>query len=193
MPSAVEALVRERIRAHRRARGWSLDDLASRTLLSPSTLSRIETGNRGIGLDVLAAIAGALDLPVGALVDVGDGDDDVVIRPQAGAGWPGTTTWPLSRPGSSTTAIKVRLVPDAGDHSDGGGPTPQVHPGHDWLYVLSGTVRLTLGERRIDVHAGEAAEFSTMVPHAVVAAGGPAEVLMIFDADGRHAHLHHGG
>ena len=40
----VEDLVRQRIRGLRVARGWSLDDLAARSLLSPSTLSRIETG-----------------------------------------------------------------------------------------------------------------------------------------------------
>jgi len=49
-----------------------------------------------------------------------------------------------------------------------------VHPGHEWLTVLSGTARLRLGGRTILVDAGEAAEFSTMIPHAVGAADGPA-------------------
>ena len=38
------------------------------------------------------------------------------------------------------------------------------------------------------VRAGEAAEFSTMVPHSFVAAGGPAELIMLFDRDGPLAH-----
>ncbi|HVX68902.1 MAG TPA: cupin domain-containing protein, partial [Mycobacteriales bacterium] len=94
------------------------------------------------------------------------------------------TTWLLSRPTSSTSALKVRLEPTR---------TPmeqRVHPGHDWFFVLEGRVRLSLGDREVMVEAGEAAEFATMTPHAVSAVGGPAEVIMIFDRDGKHAHLH---
>jgi quercetin dioxygenase-like cupin family protein len=55
--------------------------------------------------------------------------------------------------------------------------------------VLSGTVALRLAERTILIQAGEAAEFSTMVPHAFGAAGEPAEVLCILDHDGERTHL----
>jgi quercetin dioxygenase-like cupin family protein len=65
----------------------------------------------------------------------------------------------------------------------------RVHPGKDWFTVLSGTVVLLLGERTILVEAGQAAEFSTMVPHAFGAHDGPAEVLCIFDHDGQRTHL----
>jgi quercetin dioxygenase-like cupin family protein len=66
----------------------------------------------------------------------------------------------------------------------------KVHPGYEWFTVLSGEARLQLGERTILVEAGCAAEFSTMVPHAVSAADGPVEILSIFDQDGERAHLH---
>jgi quercetin dioxygenase-like cupin family protein len=56
--------------------------------------------------------------------------------------------------------------------------------------VLSGTVRLELGERVILVEAGDAAEFDTMVPHFIGALDGPVEILTIFDRDGERAHLH---
>jgi len=65
-----------------------------------------------------------------------------------------------------------------------------VHPGREWFTVLSGTVRLQLGERTILVEPGQAAEFSTMVPHIIAAHGGPVEILTIFDHDGDRAHLH---
>ena len=65
----------------------------------------------------------------------------------------------------------------------------QVHPGYEWFTVLSGTVRLRLGERTIVVREGQAAEFSTMTPHAVEAHEGPVELLTIFDHDGERAHL----
>ena len=65
----------------------------------------------------------------------------------------------------------------------------RVHPGRDWFTVLSGTIVLRLGERTILVGPNEAAEFSTMVPHAFGAHGGPAEILCILDHEGERSHL----
>jgi quercetin dioxygenase-like cupin family protein len=94
------------------------------------------------------------------------------------------TTWPLSRPTAAVTAVKVRLEPSRE------APEARVHPGHDWFFVLVGRVQLTLGDRIVEVVAGEAAEFSTMTPHAIHALDEPAELLMVFDRDGQRAHLH---
>ena len=69
------------------------------------------------------------------------------------------------------------------------GETLRVHPGHDWFTVLSGTARLQLGERTILVETGDAAEFSTMVPHAIGPHGGPVEILAILDPAGDRAHI----
>jgi ribosome-binding protein aMBF1 (putative translation factor) len=44
-------MVRTRLRSLRRTLGWSLDDLAERSHLSASTISRIETGKRALSLD----------------------------------------------------------------------------------------------------------------------------------------------
>ena len=183
---ALDGLVRQRIRGLRAARGWSLDDLAARCFLSPSTLSRIETGHRRIALDQLAPIARALGTTLDQLVESAD-DGDVVIRPQRDEAR-GVTAWMLTRePGPhGVTVAKMRLTrPPPGEDGTGLG----VHPGRDWFTVLSGTVVLRLGERAILVEAGQAAEFSTMIPHAVGARGGPAEILCIFDHDGQRTHL----
>jgi transcriptional regulator with XRE-family HTH domain len=185
----LDALVRQRIRGLREARGWSLDALAARCYLSPSTLSRIETGHRRIALDQLVPIAQALETSLDALIESGD-DADVVIRPQVDE-QAGRTTWVLSRgDGSSGVFVaKMRMTPTR--------PYPVeqlgVHPGRDWFTVLSGTARLQLGERVILVEAGDAAEFSTMVPHAISAHRGVAEVLTILDRDGQRAHLRTAG
>ena len=180
----LDALVRRRIRGLRAAKGWSLDDLAGRCFLSPSTLSRIETGHRRIALDQLAPIARALGSTIDQLVDTAD-DQDVVIRPQQDESR-GTTSWLLTRDRAphGLTVAKVRMT----GPSEHRGELP-VHPGRDWFTVLSGTVRLQLGERVILVEPGQAAEFSTMVPHAIGAEGGPAEILTILDRDGERAHL----
>ena len=178
----VERLARDRLRSLRTTLGLSLDELAGRTGLSPSTISRIETGKRTLSLDVLVPLAAALQVSLDVLFER-PGDDDVVIRPvsqRSGS----RTTWLLNRPDGRTLAMKMRLEPTRQR------PAQRVHPGHDWFVVTTGRVRLWLGDRQVEVAAGEAAEFSTMTPHAVSALGGPAELVMVFDRDGQRAHVH---
>jgi transcriptional regulator with XRE-family HTH domain len=182
----LDGLVRQRIRGLRVARGWSLDDLATRCYLSPSTLSRIETGHRRIALDQLAPIARALGTTLDQLVESGD-DEDVVIRPERDE-VRGLTTWLLSRESGpqGVTVAKMRITRPAPRR---GTTELKVHPGKDWFTVLSGTVVLMLGERTIRVEVGEAAEFSTMIPHAFGVQDGPAEIICILDHDGQRTHL----
>jgi transcriptional regulator with XRE-family HTH domain len=178
----IEQVVRTRLRSLRNTLGLSLDELAERTNLSPSTISRVETGKRTISLDILLPLASALQVDLDALLDVRS-DDDVVIRPVPNSS-ADRTTWMLSRPTASTIAVKMRIEPSRQTEQ-------RVHPGHDWFFVITGRIRLLLGEREITVEAGESAEFSTMTPHAFAAIDGPAELIMIFDRDGQRAHVHH--
>lgn len=183
----LDGLVRQRVRGLRVSQGWTLDALARRCNISASTLSRIETGHRRVALDQLVPIARALGTTLDQLVEPA-GDDDVVIRPEPRR-YPGTVTWLLSRDRAESGVVvaKMRLSPIPGGPSE-----LRVHPGHEWFTVLSGTVRLHLSERIIDVQAGEAAEFDTMTPHAFGAYRKNAEILTIFDRDGERAHLHEG-
>jgi transcriptional regulator with XRE-family HTH domain len=179
----LEETARRRLRTLRQARGWTLDDLAQRAHLGASTISRIETGQRRLALDQLVTLARALGTTVDDLLADDDGDD-VVIRPSPSGH--GGAVWLLSRPDDPSGRVVAKMrVPVGGAEP----PERQVHPGHDWFYVLTGTVRLVLGGREHVVAAGEAASFSTLTPHAVVAVGGPAEVLSIFDHHGERAHL----
>ena len=178
----IEETVRTRLRSLRQTLGLSLDSVAALTHLSASTISRVETGRRTISLDVLVPLARALNVDLDVLLDVHQ-DDDVVIRPTPSVSGV-TTMWMLSRPTGNTIAIKMRVQP-----SDG--PVDQrVHPGHDWFCVIEGRVRLLLGDREIVVETGEAAEFTTMTPHAIQAIDAPAELIMIVDRDGQRAHVH---
>ena len=181
--SKIDQVVRTRLRSLRNTLGLSLNELAARTNLSPSTISRVETGNRTISLDVLIPLAAALQVDLDALLDLRS-DDDVVIHPVPSRSG-GRTTWLLSRPTGNTIAVKLRLEPTARTSEQ------RVHPGHDWFFVTVGRVRLLLGEREIIVETGEAAEFATMTPHSVAAIDEPAELIMIFDRDGQRAHVHH--
>ena len=187
--SDLDRLIRQRIRSLRLAQGWTLDALAARCHISPSNLSRIETGRRRIALDQLVPIARALDTTIDQLVESGD-DQDVVIRPQP-CDTPGYTTWLLSRERSlgGVTVAKMRITLQEPRPAD----TLPVHPGHEWFTVLSGTARLQLGERTILIQEGNAAEFSTMTPHAISAHDGPVEILTILDHNGERAHLRSSG
>src|SRR5918998_1992138 len=124
-PNDIERVVRTRLRSLRNTLGLSLDELAARTNLSPSTISRVETGKRTISLDVLLPLATALRVDLDALLDVRN-DDDVVIRPTPDSSGE-RTTWMLSRPTSSTIALKMRLEPTRKTLEQ------RAHPGHDWF------------------------------------------------------------
>ncbi|MBN9618730.1 MAG: helix-turn-helix domain-containing protein [Actinobacteria bacterium] len=179
----LDAVIRARIRGLRQSRGWSLDALAVRCHLSASTLSRIETGHRRISLDQLVPIARALGSSLDQLVESVD-DDDVVIRPQRNRAH-GHTSWILSRDDGPQGLLVAKMR-----YTNRRRPAELgVHPGRDWFTVLSGTVRLYLGERVILVETGQAAQFSTLTPHAITAYGGPTEILTILDRDGQRAHL----
>jgi len=62
-----EALGRQ-IREHRRRRGWILQDLASRVGVSVATLSAIENRKVSLEVELLLAIAQALDVPLDELL-----------------------------------------------------------------------------------------------------------------------------
>ncbi|MGW2862418.1 helix-turn-helix domain-containing protein [Streptomyces sp. NPDC001205] len=176
----LDSLVRRRIRALRLAQGWSLDELAGRAKLSQSTLSRIENGQRRLALDSLVTLARALDTTLDQLVETVE--DDIVSNPMIDASR-GQLRWPIKAdPGM--TVIRQRMTEPPPDSPS----RLRAHPGREWLVVLSGTAVLLLGNRRFRVETNQAAEFPTMLPHAIGAEGGPCEVLGIFDRDARRGH-----
>ena len=176
----VDSLVRKRIRALRMAQGWSLEELANRSRLSQSTLSRIENGQRRLALDQLVTLARALDTSLDQLVETAT--DDVVSSPMIDAAH-GLMRWSIKAdPG--VTVVRQRLVnPPPSNPS-----RMRAHPGREWLVVLSGTAVLLLGNRRLRVESNQSAEFPTMLPHAIGAESGPCEILGIFDRDARRGH-----
>jgi transcriptional regulator with XRE-family HTH domain len=177
----LDSLVRKRIRALRVAQGWSLEELASRARISPSSLSRIENGQRRLALDQLATLARALDTSLDQLVETDT--DDVIANPMID-GAHGRMRWPVKAdPGMSV--VRQRITDPPPDNPS----RLRAHPGREWLVVLSGTAVLLLGNRRFRVETNQAAEFPTMLPHAIGAEGGPCEIMGIFDRDARRGHL----
>ncbi|WP_443334805.1 helix-turn-helix domain-containing protein [Streptomyces sp. CCNWLW230] len=180
----LDSLVRKRIRALRVAQGWSLEELAGRANISQSSLSRIENGQRRLALDQLVILARALDTSLDQLVETAS--DDVVTSPMID-GAHGLMRWPMKgEPGMSV--VRQRMTEPPPDNP----ARMRAHPGREWLVVLSGTATLMLGHRRFRVETNQAAEFPTMLPHAIGADGGPCEILGIFDRDARRGHQRDG-
>lgn len=171
-----------RLRAARQERGWTLDDLANKADMSSSTLSRLESGKRQASLELLLPITRQLGIRIDDLLDPPNRDPRVrrpAIRREA------ITIAPLSREESDVRAFKITYHPGAPDQE------LKVHDGHEWLYVLSGRLRLTLGEHEHVLERGEAAEFDTTTPHLMRAEGAkPAEVISLFNTVGERLHLH---
>ena len=62
--------------------------------------------------------------------------------------------------------------------------------GHEWVYVLTGRLRLLLGDRDLVLAEGEVAEFDTRTPHALLNPGpGPTELLTLFGPQGERMHV----
>ncbi|WP_174186539.1 helix-turn-helix domain-containing protein [Nocardia barduliensis] len=176
----LDGLVRKRIRALRVAQGWSLEELAGRANLSQSTLSRIENGQRRLALDQLVTLARALDTSLDQLVETAS--DDVVTSPMIDSAH-GVMRWPIKGDPGMTVMRQRMTQPPPDDPA-----RMRAHPGREWIVVLSGTAILMLGHRRFRVETNQAAEFPTMLPHALGAEGGPCEILGIFDRDARRGH-----
>ncbi|HSZ45029.1 MAG TPA: XRE family transcriptional regulator [Streptosporangiaceae bacterium] len=179
---AALAAVGPRLRTIRRQREATLAALAEATGISVSTLSRLESGQRRPTLELLLPLARAhgvqLDDLVGGPVT---GDPRVHLRPITRDGM---TMIPLSRRPGGVQAYKL-IIP-----ASRAAPRPQTHEGYEWLYVLDGQLRLVLGDQDLVMRPGEAAEFSTQVPHWFGSAGrGGVELLSLFGRQGERAHL----
>jgi len=185
-PLAPLQLLGDRLRTLRARRGASLADVAARTGISASTLSRLESAQRkpslelilplaaeyGVGLDELMALPTALDPRITPVIEELNGQ---LIQH-------------LSRRSSDVQVRRTRIPGSAT-------PPPRApvsHPGFDWVYVLSGTLVLLLGDTEWRLGPGQAAEFDTSTPHWF----GPADhravdYLSLFTHAGERAH-HHG-
>ncbi|MFJ6898527.1 helix-turn-helix domain-containing protein [Streptomyces hokutonensis] len=172
-----------RLRAAREQRGATLTGVSCATGISPSTLSRIETGRRrptlevvlqlakeyGVSLDELAGTAPAPAAERRTSVPLSFGDDKAVL--------------PLTRYVGGLHAHK-HVLPTVEEPP----PRPRQvsHDGYEWLCVLYGRLWLALGDQDLVLTAGDVAEFDTRTPHGVANAGsgGPVEYLIMFGPQG---------
>ena len=181
---AVLTAVGPRLRELRRRRGSTLAQLSEETGISVSTLSRLESGQRRPTLELLLPLARSHQVPLDELVGAPEtGDPRVHPRPVVHHG---ITSLPLTRRPGGVQAFKQVYPPGW----PGGEPEQKTHEGYDWVYVLSGRLRLLLAEHDLVLGPGEVAEFDTRTPHWFGNPGPePAEVLALFGPQGERMHV----
>ena len=170
-----------RLKQLRARRGVTLTALSETTGISKSTLSRLETGQRRASLELLLPLAQAYRVPLGrpgrrtrGRRPTHPAQGHKGQRPHGPAADPlpgGVQAWKIIVPASNSE------------------PAPKSHEGYEWLFVLSGRMRLVLGDHDLVLGAGEAAEFDTRVPHWFGSTGDqPAEILSMFGPQGERVH-----
>ncbi|MCB5908147.1 helix-turn-helix domain-containing protein [Streptomyces pinistramenti] len=168
--------VAPRLRDLRRRSGLTLEAAARRVGLSPAHLSRLETNRRQPSLPMLLALARTYGTTVSDLLGETAPERDPIVRagraePSEAGGW---TYWTLGGAGRAMQALRLH-VPQRAQ-----GDLVRVHPGEEWLYVLTGQLRLTLGEAVHLLGPGDAAHFDSLTPHRIAAASpGGTDLLFV--------------
>lgn len=159
--------VADSLKAFRRDRELSLDDLSARSGVSRAALSQIEGGRTNPTLAVLWKIAVGLEIPFHDLLNLNRDESAIVLR--AGDAPPlrsadGRTESRLLSPGGASTDTEVyelRLLPKATHKSE-----PHARGTTETLIVLTGALRLIVGNQTYELAAGDSSYFRADVEHA---------------------------
>jgi transcriptional regulator with XRE-family HTH domain len=170
----------DRLRELRTRRGWTLDDLAKRTTLSKSYLSRLEEGERQASIAALLSLANAYGVSIASLFgsELKSAEECTIVRGanQAPREGNGILYTPLSNNMKSSSLQPIRLVVPA----DRTGDELYRHDGEEWLYVLKGKLQLILAEAIHELSPGDAAHFDARLPHRLMAVGGhDVEIILV--------------
>ncbi|MER8071844.1 XRE family transcriptional regulator [Streptomyces sp. NPDC094034] len=159
--------VAPRLRELRRGRRLTLETAAGRAGLSPAHLSRLETGLRQPSLPMLLSLARIYGTTVSELLGEMPPERDPIVR--AGRMEPVEADgWTYHQAGGSGRAMQpLRVQVPYGAQGD----LVRVHPGEEWLHVLEGRLRLTLGDAVHVLDPGDSAHFDSLTPHRIAAAG----------------------
>lgn len=162
------------LRAVRRQRGLTLEQLATQTGLTKSYLSKIERGHSTPSIAVALKVAGALDVDVARLFSGEAAADTITVDRAADRSAQRYQALGSALLGKSMSPFVVR---------PGGAPTEDPHPEHagqELVFVHTGTVELDYGGQTITLDTGDSAYFDATVSHKLRAVGaGRAEVLVV--------------
>ena len=171
----------DHLRDARRRRHLSLRDLAGRLGLSPSLISQVETGRARPSVSTRYAIASELDVSLDELLfnDAGragrSGESPLTVVPAATAPVPGSTTGPVQRADDRKVIrlASTESIPGIDflyvTYEVGGASSPehefQRHGGHEWGFVISGRLGVTIGFEEHELGPGDSISIDSTVPH----------------------------
>ena len=170
----------DKIRRLRLQRGLTQEELAGRCELSKSFISLVERDLTSPSLDTLGDLLETLgsDLPT-FFTESGSeklvfGSEDIFVKEDP-EGMKGLIKWLIpSAQKNQMEPIMVEMAP--GGETDEDDP----HEGEEFGYVLSGTIRIMLGDRSERVRRDESFYFHPNAPHKLVNIGKtPCKVLWV--------------
>jgi len=168
-----------RIRAFRKMRRLTLKSVASHAGVSESFLSQVERGNSGASVSTLKLIAEALGLSLSDLFSEGGAPQHRVVRPEERPRIlaAGVVKYMLTqRPLKELEVLEGEFEPGATT----GGVEYTHGDSQELLYVLDGTVELTLGGETFTLTASCSMEYRSSVAHGLRNVGkGTARLLWI--------------
>ena len=178
------ATMGDRLRQARTARGISLRSLARQVGVSPSLISQVETGRAKPSVNTLYALANELGISLDELLFVdaapAGGTIDGSAPPPFDEPLPHE---PVQRAGARASirlgsgVVWERLTTESLRNVDflyvtyevGGASSPadafQRHTGIEWGYVLSGSLRVSIGFEEYVLGPGDAITFDSAAPH----------------------------
>ncbi|KZS68192.1 DNA-binding protein [Mycobacterium kansasii] len=165
------------LRAVRRHRGLTLEQLAEQTGLTKSYLSKIERGHSTPSIAVALKVARALDVDVGRLFSDETAQEKITVdRASDRAGQVRGRYRALASTllGKSMSPFLVRPTGNPADD-----PHPE-HAGQEFVFVHTGSVELDYGDQTITLDTGDSAYFDASVGHTLRAVGDErAEVVVV--------------
>lgn len=173
---SVLASIAECVHDERTRAGLTLEQLAGQAEMSIAHLSRIESGDRQPSIATLIALSRALGVSLSALLGERAGGPALSIHTGAAPTHEinGLTIAGVSGfPGSSTLeALRIKIDPHRVP------PSFVSHRGEEWIYVLSGVLRLECAGETHLLGTGGSAHFDAEQPHRL-GAERLAEVLVV--------------
>ncbi|QLL09464.1 helix-turn-helix domain-containing protein [Mycobacterium vicinigordonae] len=171
------------LRAVRRQRGLTLEELADQTGLTKSYLSKIERGQSTPSIAVALKVARALDVDVGRLFSDEAAQEKFTVdrasdRTHSQGGRYHALAGALLGKSMSPFVVRPTDTPSDDPH-----PT---HTGQEFVFVHTGTVELEYGDQTVTLRAGDSAYFDASVGHRLRALGKVrAEVVVVTQAEPR--------
>lgn len=166
----------QRVREIRTARGWKLSDLAERTGLAVSTISKMERGEISLTYDRFMRLSQGLGLDVGELFDAnaeGFARGSVSVTRAGDAPVHETRNYVYEMLGSDLAG--KHMIPMTGvikAHQQSEFTDFVTHPGEEFLLLLSGRLTVHIaGRDPILLSQGDSIYFDSGLGHVYVSAG----------------------